>query len=60
MTIERKHRLIHLLWRVLTYSIELGVAFLFMAGGWLPMYGVIVLTCFLFAITYGKIYGGRN
>ena len=30
MTTERKHRLIHLLWRVVTYSTELGVAFLFM------------------------------
>lgn len=60
MIIERKHKLIHLLWHVLTYSTELGVAFLFMVGGWLPMYGVIVLICFLFTIIYGKIHVGRN
>lgn len=60
MTTERKHRLIQLLWRVVTYSTELGVAFLFMVEGLLQMYGVIVLTCFLFAIIYGKMHSGRN
>lgn len=60
MTTERKHRLIQLLWRVVTYSTELGVAFLFMVEGLLQMYGVIVLTCFLFAIIYGKMHAGRN
>ena len=59
MTTERKHRLIHLLWRVVTYSTELGVAFLFMVEGLLQMYGAIVLTCFLFAVTYGKMHAGR-
>lgn len=60
MTTERKHRLIQLLWRVVTYSTELGVAFLFMVEGLLQMYGVIVLTCFLFAIIYGEMHSGRN
>lgn len=60
MTTERKHRLIQLIWRVVTYSTDLGVAFLFMAEGLLQMYGVIVLTCFLFAILNGKMHSGRN
>lgn len=60
MTTERKHRLIQLLWRVVTYSTELGVAFLFMVEGLLQMYGVIVLTCFLFAIIYGGMHSWRN
>lgn len=60
MTTERKRSLLHALWRVITYSTELGVVFLFMVNGWLPVYGTIALSCFLFVVTYEKMHTNRS
>jgi len=54
MTQERKMYIRRKIWQVITYSTELGVAFLFIISGLLPVYGVIALACFLSIVAIEK------